>query len=74
MLDKLTESFALVRKSASVLAVSSDEERQFFLREIAKSLNENKAEIKALVKALKSEKVRKYVEEHYPNGEVVVVF
>ena len=44
-MDKLTESFALVRKSASVLAVSSDEERQFFLREIAKSLNENKAEI-----------------------------
>ena len=39
-----------------------------------KAGNENKAEIKALVKALKSEKVRKYIEEKYPNGEVVVVF
>ncbi len=39
-----------------------------------KAGNENKAEIKALVKALQSEKVRKYIEEHYPNGEVVVVF
>lgn len=39
-----------------------------------KAGNENKAEIQALVKALKSEKVRKYIEEHYPNGEVVVVF
>lgn len=39
-----------------------------------KAGNENKAEIKALVKALQSDKVRKYVEERYPNGEVVVVF
>ena len=39
-----------------------------------KAGNENKAEIKALVKALQSEKVRKYIEEKYPNGEVVVVF
>ena len=39
-----------------------------------KAGNENKAEIKALVKVLQSEKVRKYVEEKYPNGEVVVVF
>ncbi len=39
-----------------------------------KAGNENKAEIKALVKALQSEKVRKYIEERYPNGEVVVVF
>ncbi len=39
-----------------------------------KAGNENKAEIQALVKALKSEKVRKYIEEKYPNGEVVVVF
>lgn len=44
-MDKLTESFALVRKSASVLAVSSDKERQFYLKEIAKALNSNKAEI-----------------------------
>ena len=44
-MDKLTESFALVRKSASVLAVSSDKERQFYLKEIAKALNANKAEI-----------------------------
>ncbi|MCR4630161.1 MAG: MetQ/NlpA family ABC transporter substrate-binding protein [Treponema sp.] len=36
--------------------------------------NENTDAIKALVKALKSEKVRKYVEGKYPNGEVVVVF
>ena len=44
-MDKLTESFALVRKSASVLAVSSDKERQFYLKEIARALNANKAEI-----------------------------
>ena len=36
--------------------------------------NENSAAIKALIKALQSEKVRKYVDETYPNGEVVVVF
>lgn len=39
-----------------------------------KAGNENKAEIKALIKALQSEKVRKYVDEKYPDGEVVVVF
>ncbi len=39
-----------------------------------KSGNENKAAIKALVKALQSDKVRKYIDETYPNGEVVVVF
>ncbi len=39
-----------------------------------KAGNENKAEIKALIKALQSDKVRKYVDETYPNGEVVVVF
>lgn len=39
-----------------------------------KAGNENKPEIQALVKALKSEKVRKFIEEKYPNGEVVVVF
>ena len=44
-MDKLTESFALVRKSASVLAVSSDKERQHYLNAIATSLNENKAQI-----------------------------
>ncbi|MBQ7643739.1 MAG: glutamate-5-semialdehyde dehydrogenase [Spirochaetales bacterium] len=44
-MDKLTESFALVRKSASVLAVSTDKERQFYLKEIARALNTSKAEI-----------------------------
>jgi D-methionine transport system substrate-binding protein len=39
-----------------------------------KAGNENKEEIKALVEAIKSEKVRNYISEHYPNGEVVVVF
>lgn len=39
-----------------------------------KAGNENKPEIKALVKALQSEKVKKYVAEKYPNGEVVTVF
>ncbi len=39
-----------------------------------KAGNENSDAIKALVKALKSEKVRKYIEGKYPNGEVVVVF
>ena len=39
-----------------------------------KSGNENKAEIQALIKALKSEKVKNYISEKYPNGEVVAVF
>ena len=39
-----------------------------------KAGNENKEEIKALIEAIKSEKVRKYISERYPNGEVVVVF
>jgi len=39
-----------------------------------KAGNENKAEIKALVKALKSDKVKDYISKKYPNGEVVVVF
>ena len=39
-----------------------------------KAGNENKEEIKALIEAVKSEKVRNYISEHYPNGEVVVVF
>ncbi len=34
---------------------------------------ENEPAIQALVKALKSEKVREYVSAHYPNGEVVLV-
>lgn len=41
----LTNSFALVRKAAFVLAVSSDEERQQLLHEIALKLNENKEAI-----------------------------
>lgn len=36
--------------------------------------NENKPEIKALVKALQSEKVKEYISKKYPNGEVVLVF
>ena len=36
--------------------------------------NENSPAIKALIKALQSDKVRKYVDDTYPNGEVVVVF
>ena len=39
-----------------------------------KAGNENREEIKALVKALQSDKVKKYLSEKYPNGEVVVVF
>ena len=39
-----------------------------------KAGNENKAGIKALVKALQSDKVKKYLSEKYPNGEVVAVF
>lgn len=39
-----------------------------------KAGNENDARIVALVKALKSEKVKKYIESTYPNGEVVLVF
>ncbi len=36
--------------------------------------HENDEAIKALVDALKSDKVKNYVSEHYPNGEVVLVF
>ncbi|MCI7435116.1 MAG: MetQ/NlpA family ABC transporter substrate-binding protein, partial [Spirochaetia bacterium] len=39
-----------------------------------KAGNENSEQIKALVKALQSEKVQKYVSEKYPDGEVVTVF
>ena len=39
-----------------------------------KAGNENKEEIKALIEAIKSEKVKKFISEKYPNGEVVVVF
>lgn len=38
-----------------------------------KAGNENNPGIVALVKALKTDKVSKYVAEHYPNGEVVLV-
>ena len=44
-MSELTNSFAFVRKSAFVLAVSSDEERQQLLYEIAKTLNDNKQAI-----------------------------
>ena len=36
--------------------------------------NENNENIKALVNALQSDTIKDYVEQHYPNGEVVVVF
>ena len=36
--------------------------------------NENKPEIQALIKALKTDKVKDYISKKYPNGEVVVVF
>ena len=39
-----------------------------------KAGNENSEQIKALVRALQSEKVQKYVSEKYPDGEVVTVF
>lgn len=39
-----------------------------------KSGNENSDSIKALVKALQSDKVAKWVKENYPNGDVVTVF
>jgi len=35
--------------------------------------NENEPKIRALVKALKSDVVKNYIAEHYPNGEVVLV-
>ena len=35
--------------------------------------NENNPAVKALVEALKSDEVKAYVAEHYPNGEVVLV-
>lgn len=38
-----------------------------------KAGNENKPEIQAIVEALKSQKVKDYVAERYPNGEVVLV-
>jgi len=39
-----------------------------------KAGNENKPEIKALVKALQSDKVKEYISKKYPNGEVVTVY
>lgn len=39
-----------------------------------KNGNENSEKIKALVKALQSEKIAAYIEETYPNGEVVIAF
>lgn len=39
-----------------------------------KSGNENDSRIQALVKALQSDKVKNFVSERYPNGEVVLVF
>ena len=39
-----------------------------------KAGNENKKEIKAVIEAVKSEKVKKFISEKYPNGEVVTVF
>ena len=36
--------------------------------------NENDPRVKALIKALQSDKVRKYIIEKYPNGEVVPAF
>ncbi len=39
-----------------------------------KAGNEKKAGIKALVKALQSEKIAKYIKETYKNGEVVIAF
>lgn len=38
-----------------------------------KSGRENEAVVKALVKALKSDNVKKYIQDTYPNGEVVLV-
>lgn len=35
---------------------------------------QNDANIQKLIKALKSQKVKDYIAEHYPNGEVVAVF
>ncbi len=39
-----------------------------------KAGNENNEAIKALIEALKSDKVKAFVSERYPNGEVVTVF
>lgn len=39
-----------------------------------KAGNENSDAVKALIKALQSDKVRDYIENKYPNGEVVAVF
>ena len=36
--------------------------------------NESDPRVKALMKALQSDKVRKYITEKYPNGEVVPAF
>ena len=35
---------------------------------------QNDAAIKKLVNALRSQKVKDYITEHYPNGDVVAVF
>lgn len=39
-----------------------------------KAGNENDSKVQALVKALKSDKIKEYITKTYPNGEVVMVF
>ena len=39
-----------------------------------KAGNENKSAVKALVKALQSQKIKDFVSSRYPDGEVVIVF
>jgi len=39
-----------------------------------KAGNENKPEVKALVSALQSQKIKDYIQQKYPNGEVVAAF
>ena len=39
-----------------------------------KAGNEGREEIRALIQAVKSDKVKKYIAERYPNGEVVAVY
>ncbi len=41
---------------------------------VVKQGNEEKSQIKALVKALQSQKIKDYINKKYPNGEVVAAF
>jgi D-methionine transport system substrate-binding protein len=61
--------------SAAKDSLAIEDARSPYVNIVAvKSGNETRPEIIALVKALQTQKVKDYISDHYPNGEVVAVF